>query len=199
MQNNDLEKNFRSYLTNMAGISEAHSDTLYESLEKADFPKGEMLLREGEVCRHSFFVEEGLLRSYTLGEDGKEHLIQFAPENWFIVDRGSVYFKDTSEIYIEAIEDSKVVLLDKNFMDRATQLDENFRKFNEKLLHNHIRHIQQRLNLLLSASAENRYLSFIETYPDLLLRVPQWMIASYLGITPESLSRVRKELAHRNS
>ncbi|WP_240673157.1 Crp/Fnr family transcriptional regulator [Aequorivita ciconiae] len=183
----------------MAGISEAHSDTLYESLEKADFPKGEMLLREGEVCRHSFFVEEGLLRSYTLGEDGKEHLIQFAPENWFIVDRGSVYFKDTSEIYIEAIEDSKVVLLDKNFMDRATQLDENFRKFNEKLLHNHIRHIQQRLNLLLSASAENRYLSFIETYPDLLLRVPQWMIASYLGITPESLSRVRKELAHRNS
>lgn len=198
MQNKDVENGFNSYLEKTAGISVANADFLYEGLEKTNLSKGEILLREGDLCRHTFFVEKGLLRSYTIGEDGKEHLIQFAPENWFIVDRSSVYFNDASEIYIDAVEDSKVVLLDQNFIDRASQLDENFGKFNDKLLHNHIRHIQKRLILLLGATAEKRYLSFIEMYPDLLLRVPQWMIASYLGITPESLSRVRKELAQRN-
>ena len=198
MENEDIENGFNSYLTKTAGISVKDADNLYESLEKKNFEKGDILLREGELCRHSFFVEKGLLRSYTLGEEGKEHVIQFAPENWFIVDRSSVYFNDPSEIYIEAVEDSRVVLIDENFMGRAAKLDDAFGKFNDKLLHNHIRHIQKRLNLLLGASAEKRYLSFIEMYPDLLLRVPQWMIASYLGITPESLSRVRKELAHKN-
>lgn len=197
MKNNALDYGFDLYLKN-AGISAADADHLYASLEKKRFNKGEILLREGELCQHSFFVEKGLLRSYTLGEDGKEHLIQFAPENWFIMDRSSVYFNDPSEIYIETVEDSEVVFIDENFMDRVAELDESFGKFNDKLLHNHIRHIQKRLNLLLGAPAEKRYLSFIELYPDLLLRVPQWMIASYLGITPESLSRVRKELARRN-
>ncbi len=197
MDNDALEYGFNKYLLN-AGISSGDAERLYKDLEKRNFNKGEFLLKEGEFCRHSFFVEKGLLRSYTLGEDGKEHVIQFAPENWFAMDRSSVYFNDPSEIYIEAVEDSQVVLLDENFMNRASQLDENFGKFNDKLLHNHIRHIQKRLNLLLGAPAEKRYLSFIELYPDLLLRVPQWMIASYLGITPESLSRVRKELARRN-
>lgn len=197
-KNEEIRAGFDYYLSNVAGVSVKVAERLYDSLEKREFQKGEMTLKIGEVCRHSFFVEKGLLRSYTLGEDGKEHIIQFAPENWFIVDRSSVYFNDPSEIYIDAVEDSQVVLIDDNFMNRVAQLDNNFGKFNDKLLHNHIRHIQKRLNLLLGASAEKRYLNFIEMYPDLLLRVPQWMIASYLGITPESLSRVRKELAHRN-
>lgn len=197
MKDYNRDYGFDLYLRN-AGISVTDSESLYESLERKKFDKGDILLSAGELCRHSFFVERGLLRSFTLGEDGKEHVIQFAPENWFIVDRSSVYFNDPSEIYIDAIEDSQVVLVDEDFMNRASRLDESFGKFNDKLLHNHIRHIQKRLNLLLGAPAEKRYLSFIEMYPDLLLRVPQWMIASYLGITPESLSRVRKELAHRN-
>ncbi len=197
MKDYNRDYGFDLYLRN-AGVSVTHSESLYKSLERKKFDKGDILLSAGELCRHSFFVERGLLRSFTLGEDGKEHVIQFAPENWFIVDRSSVYFNDPSEIYIDAIEDSQVVLVDEDFMNRASRLDESFGKFNDKLLHNHIRHIQKRLNLLLGAPAEKRYLSFIEMYPDLLLRVPQWMIASYLGITPESLSRVRKELAHRN-
>lgn len=197
-ENLDSENGFNSYLSKSAGISESDSDNLYHSLEKKNFKKGEILLREGDLCRHSFFVESGLLRSYTLGDEGKEHVIQFAPENWFIVDRSTVYFNDPSESYIEAIEDSQVVLIDEGFMDRVAKVSKSFQKFNDRLLHNHIRHIQKRLHLLLGASAEKRYLNFVEMYPDLLLRVPQWMIASYLGITPESLSRVRKELAQRN-
>jgi CRP-like cAMP-binding protein len=145
-----------------------------------------------------FFVEKGLLRLYTIDDLGKEHVIQFAPENWIVSDRSSAYFNQPSDFYIDVVEDSEVVFLDKVFMDKASEQDLNFRHYFEKLLHNHIRHIQRRVSLLLGATAEQRYMDFIKLYPDLMLRVPQWMIASYLGITPESLSRVRKELAKKH-
>jgi CRP-like cAMP-binding protein len=84
------------------------------------------------------------------------------------------------------------------FIEKANEISPEFRTYNEYLLQNHIRQLQNRIDLLIGASAEVRYLEFIKLYPNLTLRVPQWMIASYLGITPESLSRVRKELAKRN-
>ncbi|MGO3181935.1 MAG: Crp/Fnr family transcriptional regulator [Aequorivita sp.] len=192
------ELSFNAYIAQAAGISEEDAKKLYNSLQKKEFKKGSILLRKGALCKHSFFVEKGLLRSYMLSDDGKEHIIQFAPENWFIVDRSSVYFNDPSESFIEAIEDTEVVLINEDFFCQANEISPAFSQFNDKLLHNHIRQMQKRINLLLGASAETRYLSFIKLYPDLLLRVPQWMIASYLGITPESLSRVRKELANKD-
>lgn len=89
-------------------------------------------------------------------------------------------------------------MIDENFFLKLSEKSPSFTDLNNKLLHNHIRHLQKRINMLLSSSAEERYLEFVVMYPDILLRVPQTMIASYLGITPESLSRVRKELARRN-
>ncbi|HLW32456.1 MAG TPA: Crp/Fnr family transcriptional regulator [Aequorivita sp.] len=189
---------FESYLSNTARMPEEEIALVTVGLRRERFEKGSILLRNGDVCQNSFFVERGLLRAYMLDDSGKEHLIQFAPENWFIVDRSSVYFNDPSDSFIEAIEDTEVVYLDEGFMARATEVSITFAKFNEKLLHNHIRQMQKRIHLLLGATAERRYLDFIKMYPDLLLRAPQWMIASYLGITPESLSRVRKELALKN-
>ena len=191
-------KDFTSYSMKTVGLPEAEAEQLSFPLKRMRYEKGSILLKKGERCNHSFFVEKGLLRSFMLDESGKEQVIQFAPENWFIVDRSTVYFSDPSESYIEAIEDSEVVFINEDFMCHAAEVSPIFGRYNDKLLHNHIRQMQKRINLLLGATAEKRYLSFIEMYPDLLLRVPQWMIASYLGITPESLSRVRKELAHKN-
>ncbi len=189
---------FQHYLTEKSGLKPEEFELLAPSVKTMVVAKGEILLKPGEVCQHSFFVEKGLLRSYTIDEGGKEHIIQFAPEEWFISDRSSAYFNEASEFYIEAIEDSEVVLINHDFMVKAGGLNTSFREYNERLLQNHIRHLQKRINLLLGATAEKRYLDFIQLYPDLLLRVPQWMIASYLGITPESLSRVRKELGRKN-
>lgn len=191
-------KNFEIYLTEKAGLTTEQFDELTVSLQVNSYEKGEFLLREGEVCRHVFFVESGLLRAYTTDDSGKEHIIQFAPENWFISDRSSTFFNKPSEFYIEAIESTTAIFLDNDFIDKASERSISFRQYNERILQNHIYHLQSRINLLLGASAEKRYLNFISLYPDLMLRVPQWMIASYLGITPESLSRVRKELAKRN-
>jgi CRP-like cAMP-binding protein len=189
---------FQSYLAEKAGMTAEEFGQSAGLLQSKTIAKGKYLLREGEVCRDAFFVEKGLLRSFSLDESGKEHVIQFAPENWYVSDRSSMYFGKPSDFFIEAIEESQVVLMGRDFLKSAAQISPGFGEFNDKLLHNHILHLQKRINLLLGATAEKRYLDFITLYPDLLLRVPQWMVASYLGITPESLSRVRKELARRN-
>ncbi|WKS96137.1 Crp/Fnr family transcriptional regulator [Riemerella columbina] len=160
--------------------------------------KGQLILQAGEVGDFTVFVEKGLLRMYSIDRDGKEHIIQFAPEHWLISDRNSLFFGETSQFYIEAIEDSEVLILDAEFFTQLVKRFPQMAKPQDILLQKHIRNLQNRVNALLGASAEERYLDFIKMYPDILLRVPQWMVASYLGITPESLSRVRKHLAERN-
>jgi len=191
-------ENFKAHFQKNAQISDEQFELLSKDLKSETIEKNTLLLRPGEICKHSFFVEKGLLRSYTIDNAGKEHVIQFASENWIVSDRSSAYFNEASEFYIDAIEASTIVYIDSTFVEKASEISSSFRQYNEKALHNHIRHLQKRINLLLSATAEQRYLDFIKLYPDLLLRVPQWMIASYLGVTPESLSRVRKEMANKH-
>lgn len=189
---------YKLYLKTKTSLTDQEIESLTASLVSKTYRKGEFLLHAGEVCAYAFFVEKGVLRSFTTDETGKEHIIQFGPENWFVTDRSSAYFHEPSDFSIEAIEETTVVLIDARFISNASGVYPSFMHFNEKALQNHIRQLQKRINLLLSATAEARYLDFIRLYPDLTLRVPQWMIASYLGITPESLSRVRKELAKNN-
>lgn len=190
--------NFKKYLGDQWGLPDNAIEQLCNSIKTREVQKEELLLNAGEVCSLTFFVEQGLLRLYALNENGKVDILQFAPENWLVSDRGSVYFNEPSDYHIDAVENSTVVLLDQGFLDRISTLNPSFRKYNERLLHNHIRHLNKRINLLLGASAETRYLDFIKLHPDVLLRVPQWMVASYLGIAPESLSRVRRDLAKKN-
>lgn len=195
--------NFRltTYLTSNADLDSEMISQLVSNCSLRHFKKGEFLLREGERCKHSFFVEKGLLRQFTIDNKGKEHIIQFAPENWFAVDRESAFFDNPSIYFIQAIEDCDVFLIDEDFLLNLAENNSSFLHFNNRLLHNHIRHLQRRITQLLSAEAQERYLEFIKIYPDVLLRVPQTMVASYLGITPESLSRIRKAMAesHRKS
>lgn len=186
------------YLSSNLEVDENDVMLMVKNCPVKEVKRDEFLLRENEHCKHTFFVEEGLLRQYSIDSKGKEHTISFAPENWFVSDRESAYFGESSPYYIQAQENSKVVLIDESFIAMLSEKMPSFIEFNTKLLHNHIRHLQNRVNRLLSASAEERYLHFIDMYPDILLRVPQTMVASYLGITPESLSRVRKELARKN-
>ncbi|WP_435314754.1 Crp/Fnr family transcriptional regulator [Cellulophaga fucicola] len=191
-------QNFKTYLFDKMGVDAIAYEQLEPYIKSRVVLKGEQLLIAGDVCKHTFYVEKGLLRLYGLDENGKENILQFATENWLVSDRDSVYFKEPSIYYIDALEKTVVVLLDEEFIELLAELTPSFRKNNEKLLHNHIRHLNRRVHLLLGASAKTRYLEFVKMYPDVLLRAPQWMIASYLGITPESLSRIRKDLSKQN-
>ncbi|WPP48742.1 Crp/Fnr family transcriptional regulator [Catalinimonas niigatensis] len=188
----------KTYLTSNLNIDETEISLIVENCTVKKVKKDQFLLREKEICKHGFFVEQGLLRQFSVDKKGKEHIISFAPENWFMTDRESAYFNQPSAYFIQALEDSQVAVIDESFAQLLSKKFPEFTEFNNRLLHNHIRHLQKRINLLLSAPAEDRYLQFVAMYPDILLRVPQTMVASYLGITPESLSRVRKELAQKN-
>jgi CRP-like cAMP-binding protein len=192
------DTNLKTFLASNLDIDEKEIFSIVENCSIKKVKKDEFLLSQNDYSKHTFFVEKGLLRQFSIDEKGKEHILSFAPENWFVTDRESSYFNLPSAYFIQALEDSQVVLIDETFIKLLSKKIPSFTDFNNKLLHNHIRHLQNRINLLLSAIAEDRYLQFIKMYPDILLRVPQTMVASYLGITPESLSRVRKELARKN-
>lgn len=188
---------FKNFLQQKAQVTDAEYDVLSAHIAFRTVEKNTTLLRQDEVCSEVYFVLSGLLRAYSIDDADKVHIMQFAPEEWWIGDRDSFYFGEPSSYFIDTLEDSEVVVLSHDFFDAANRI-QGFSAFQLRILHNNIRLLQKRLQLLVAATAEQRYLDFVERYPNLMLRVPQWMIASYLGITPESLSRVRKELAQKN-
>lgn len=186
--------NFYKYYSEKGGLTDEMFEQLSDLYKFKPAAHNNFLLRAGEVSSLAFFVESGLLQSFALDEKGGEHILQFAPENWILSDRASQYFDKPSEYYIKAIEPSLIVFMQPEFIERASALSLDFSCFVENSLQRNVYVQQRRITSLLAMSAKERYLAFVETYPSLLLRVPQWMIASYLGITPESLSRVRREL-----
>lgn len=189
---------FASFINSNLNLEEGLMEAMTGHCQERTYDTGEFLSKEGDKSPYVFFVEEGLLRKYGTDEKGKEHILQFGPENWFVTNRESSYMNKPAHFFIQALEKSRVLLLEEAFFTRLGEEVTGFNAFNTRLLHNHIYAQNKRIYELLSATAEERYLSFIRTYPDILLRVPQWMVASYLGITPESLSRVRRDLARRN-
>ena len=189
---------FKTYLQKRVAITDDQFSLISDKLKVKTFDKNEMILMSGEVSSQGYFVLSGLLRSYSIDSKGKAHVIQFAPEQWWLSERNGMFFNEPSEFFIDAIEPTKAVSMPKDFINEAALHVPCMNDLNSTMLNNSIRFMQRRINMLLSATAEERYLNFIQLYPNLTLRVPQWMIASYLGITPESLSRVRKDLAHKH-
>jgi CRP-like cAMP-binding protein len=155
--------------------------------------KGEFLLREGEMAKFAAFVCKGFLRSYVIDNKGKEHIIQFAPENWWISDKGPASDHNPSSLFIDAIEDSEILLLDitghTTLMKKLPGYAASFQTGMQK----RTAAKDKRIVHSLIATAEERYNDFLETYPSIAQRVPQHMLASYLGITPETLSRIRRK------
>lgn len=189
---------FKTYLQKKVSITDEQFNLIAVHLKVKSFEKNEMILMKGDVSSQGFFVSTGLLRSYSIDSKGKTHIIQFAPEQWWLSERNGLLFNEPSDFFIDSVEVTKAVIMTKDFMNEAAKHVPCMNDLNNKMLNNAIRFMQKRINMLLSATAEERYLNFITLYPNLTLRVPQWMIASYLGITPESLSRVRKDLAHKH-
>jgi len=192
-----LEK-FQNYLQKRLNITDEQAAQAVSCLRTKTFRKGQVLLSTGDLKSDIYFINSGLLRLFSIDEKGKEHIIQFAPEDWMMSDRDASIFGEPSAFYIDAIEDTEAVIVAKDFFPAIQHIVPEILQLNILMLNNSIRFMQKRINMLLSATAEERYLNFIQLYPNLTLRVPQWMIASYLGITPESLSRVRKDLAKKH-
>lgn len=193
-----LEPNFFNHLTKILGTTEQDIDQIKDLFHYKKVKKNQFLIRVGETNEYMYFVEKGLLRLYSIDRQGKEHITQFAPERWIIAERSCLFKDYKADYYLQAVEDTEVYCFKIDFFIRLGEKNESTLDKNNTLIMNHLLQMRDRINQLLSWTAEERYLAFIKLYPNILLRVPQWMVASYLGITPESLSRVRKELARKN-
>jgi CRP-like cAMP-binding protein len=178
-------------------ITSAEEAKLKEFFIPKKIRKRQYVLNAGDVCQYITFVEKGMLRSFTVDDDGNEHVVQFAIEGWWISDVGSFISGNNALYNIEALEDSEVLNLTKqamdDMMDQVPQLERYFRL----LMQNNIIALQRRVIAYMSLSAEEKYLKLMDVCPDIISRAPQQYVASYLGITPETLSRVRKQVANR--
>jgi CRP-like cAMP-binding protein len=159
--------------------------------------KRQFLLQEGDVCKHLAYVNSGCLREYSVDHKGEIHIIQFAIRDWWIADLNSFLSGLPSGQNIDAMQDSEVLMLEQAAREKMLEAVPKMERFFRLLLEGKYVATQRRINDTLTASAEERYLGFIRTYPALVQEIPQQDIASYLGITPQSLSRIRKELSHK--
>jgi CRP-like cAMP-binding protein len=169
----------------------------FDNIRTSKILKGTILLHKGEICKCGYKIISGCLKSYVIDHSGKEHILQFAPEDWIISDLDSLFNNKPSSIFIEAIEDTELLKLDASGFEKLSNVSDNYLKeFNFKLTRNLIS-LNKRLIGLLSSTAEERYLEFIKTYPTIIQRIPLKLIASYIGITPEYLSEIRRKLAKK--
>ena len=157
--------------------------------------KRQSLLQFGEIFRHLFFVEKGMLRAYLKGDKDQEHLMQFAPEGSWIPD---VFHQpeDVESLYnIEALENSEILYIDREEFQRLLETVPKLEKYIRVVMQERLKALHYRVLNYLTNFANDKYRMFVETYPEIVQRVPQHMIAAYLGIKPETLSRNRRKMA----
>jgi CRP-like cAMP-binding protein len=164
-------------------------------LEAKSLKRKSLYLEVGTVCRHSAFVLDGALKSFTVDEEGKEHILSFAVQDWWISDMYSLLTQKPAILNIEAIADSQVLQLSRENQQLLYEKVPKFERFFRILVENSLIANQQRLIDNMSSTAEERYVRFLKKYPIIPSCVPQHNIASYLGITPEFLSKIRARMA----
>ena len=156
--------------------------------------KRQYLLQEGDVCKVLAFIEKGALRLYRVNEDGTEHIVEFALDGWFMTDLYSFLTHEPSIYNIDAIEDSELVLITRSASDELRKLSAKYQEFIFQATSEAYIQLEQRVTSIISLDLAERYQNLLTHYPNIIERVPQHMIASYLGITPSTLSRVRKRM-----
>ena len=188
----------RAYLQARAAFTDEELDFIQSMLVPKTLASGETLQRAGDVAQYAAFIAKGCLRSYLIDQRGKEHIVQFAPENWWLADNISLTEGTPSQYFIDSIEDSEVLLIDPTSHEQLVRKIPGYADAFRKGLQRRAAAREERIVNTMSKSAEERYLDFLATYPSIVTRVPQWMLASYLGVSPETVSRIRKKLSRKS-
>jgi CRP-like cAMP-binding protein len=190
-----LIKHINSYIS--TPLSDSEVELLKNIIIPKKIRKKQYFLQEGQVCKYAAFIVKGAMRQYSVDDKGAEHIVRLSIENWWAVDRESFVMLTPSLYNIEAWEDTEVLLV--TYSDSLAMVNKIplLTEWTRKLDEHHAFAAQRRLSASISFSAEKRYSDFANAYPEFLQRFPQHMIASYLGITKESLSRIRHQSAKK--
>ncbi len=181
-----LLENISRYIT----LTPGETERFFSLVEEKKIRKKQLLLQDGDICKHSIFVKQGCLRGYTIDKQGTEHNITFAPAGWWIADLYSLFTGKPGQLFIETTSDSVVQLLSREKQEQLFQEIPAFERFFRILTENALVSNQQRVIDNLSLSAQERYMKFCERYPTLINELPQKHIASYIGVTPEFFSKM---------
>ncbi|WP_426485426.1 Crp/Fnr family transcriptional regulator [Flavobacterium sp. 2] len=179
------------YLSRSARLSKEEVKIFEKNLEFRMVPKKTILLKAGEICNFEAYINKGCIREYFIDRNGQELTLQFAIEDWWVSDITSFEDQVPSDMYIETLEDCELLVLTRqskeNLINEVPHLERMFRL----MIQRHLSKLQKRLFKTVSSTAMEQYVEFITRYPTISQRVSQHYIASYLGITPEFLSRLR--------
>jgi len=187
-----LEDLINKIKTNLNLSSEAE-EFLYSISKEKILPKGEVLIRQGEVVKKTFFVTTGCLRSYCIDKNGKEHTLQFAIKDWWISDYIAIHSDELATLTVECLKESKVIEFNAKELDEIHERFPEFESYQRHNLERHVVSLHKRILNQLQLSAAERYDLFLKQYPDIEQYTRNFHIASYLGITQQSLSRIRVE------
>jgi CRP-like cAMP-binding protein len=176
-------------------LSVSEQEHFVSLLEPKTLRAKKLLLREGDICKHSSFVTSGCLRGYTVDKNGFEHVLTFAPKGWWIADMYSLLSQKPGTLTIEAMQDSELLLLSRKNQERLYDKIPKFERFFRIISENSLVAYQQRLMDNLSLTAQERYLKFCTTYPGLINELPQKQVAAYIGVTPEFLSKMKRKIS----
>ena len=171
-------------------LNEEDESYLLSLLQSKKLRRKHFLLQEGEVTKTAVFVTSGLLRMYSIDKNGFEHILQFAPPGWWIGDMKSFISQQPGNLYVDALEDSELLLLERSLQEKLLAKVPSFERFFRILAENALATYQQRLIDNLSLPALDRYNNFCRLYPSLIECLPQKQVASYIGVTPEFLSKM---------
>jgi CRP-like cAMP-binding protein len=179
-------------------LTDAEKVILFGYLKPKSIRRKEFILNEGEICKYSAFVTSGCLRGFTVDKNGIEHVLGFAPPEWWIADLYSLFSQKPGTLNIEALEDTETILLSKVNQEKLYHEVPKFERFFRILTENSLVATQQRIVDNMSLTAEDRYSFFCKRYPTLVDHLPQKQIASYIGVTPEFFSRMRSGLIRKS-
>jgi CRP-like cAMP-binding protein len=188
---------FRKYLEEKASFTQQEHEYIQSFSIIKKLRKKQYLLQEGDIWKYDAFITKGCLRTYSVDVKGNEHILSFSMENWWTGDRESLLSQQPSRFNIDAIEDCELVLFTHNNFEKLCSEIPSFNEMINHILQRSFIASQNRIQATLTLTAEEKYLNFINKYPGFALRIPQAMIASYLGMTPETLSRIRKQTAKK--
>lgn len=184
---------FQSF-NNRIALTQKEEEIIQPYLMPKKIRKKQYLLQEGDTCKFIAFVEKGALREYSVDEKGNEHIIQFALEGWTISDLYSFLTGEPSTYNIDAIEDSELILISKAAHEELLLKVPKYETYTRLQITGAYIAMQKRLTSIIGSTIEERFTNFTALYPDIVQRVPQHMIASYMGLQPETLSRIRRKI-----
>jgi CRP-like cAMP-binding protein len=186
------------YVGRYIDLSDKEVSILIEHAKVQDYLKGQFIVQQGDICKYESYVVSGCAKTFFIDQDGNEHVVMFAIENWWTADLGSFIAQQPADFNVQCLEKTKVAQFSYESLEQLYAQIPKLERFFRIIIQNAFVASQKRVVRNLSLSAKERYIIFLKQYPDIEQRVPQYLIASYLGITKQFLSKIRAELIMKN-